>query len=318
MLYLDYSRGPDEWVPNQFGGRENLEAVEFLKQLNVLTHRDHPGTLTIAEESTAWPGVSRPVYVDGLGFTYKWNMGWMHDLLEYLKQDPVYRPWAHALLTFSMLYAYSENFVLPLSHDEVVHGKRSLLDKMPGDRWQKFATLRLLYGFMYGHPGKKLLFMGAEFGQWREWDHDGSLDWHLLQEPDHAGLRRYVQALNWHLRREASLHELDVEPDGFQWIDCHDHAHSVVSFMRRARDRSDFTILVFNFTPVPRTAYRVGAPEAGRYIELLNSDSIVYGGSNDGNAGGVQAEPVPLHGLPHSLSLNIPPLGCLLLKLERG
>ena len=318
MLYLDYSRGPGEWIPNHFGGRENFDAVEFLKQLNVLTHLAHPGTLMIAEESTAWPGVSRPVHLGGLGFTFKWNLGWMHDVLEYVRQDPVHRPWAHTLLTFSMLYAYSENFVLPLSHDEVVHGKRSLLDKMPGDRWQKFASLRLLYGFMYGHPGKKLVFMGGEFGQWREWDHDRSLDWHLLQEADHAGLQRYVQALNWHLGHERALHERDVDPDGFQWIDCHDHAHSVFSFLRFARDRADFVVVVFNFTPVPRNNYRIGVPSGGRYVELLNSDSALYGGSNVGNDGGVSADAIPTHGLSHSLALSLPPLGCLLLKLQQA
>jgi len=314
MLYLDYSRKEGEWVPNAFGGRENLDAVSFLQEMNRLTHGDFLGTVTAAEESTSWPGVSRPVYGGGLGFSYKWNMGWMHDVLEYVGHDPVHRRWHHNLITFSMLYAYSENFILPLSHDEVVHGKRALLDKMPGDVWQKLASLRLLFGYMFGHPGKKLLFMGGEIGQWREWNHDRSLDWHLLGDPGHAGVRRFVQALNWHLRHEPSLHERDFDPEGFRWIDCNDNENSVFSFVRFARDRRDFVVMIFNFTPVPRNQYRVGVPEPGVYAELLNSDGRVYGGSDLGNGGAVASEPVPAHGFDQSLRLTVPPLGCLMLK----
>src|SRR6185295_16313332 len=248
---LDYSRHAGEWIPNQYGGRENLEAIGFVQELNRLTHGRHPGTVTAAEESTAWPGVTRPAHVGGLGFTYKWNMGWMHDTLEYAHTDPVHRRWAHNLVTFSALYMHTENFILPFSHDEVVHGKGAMLDKIPGDVWQKHATLRTLYGYMFGHPGKKLLFMGNEFGQWREWNHDRSLDWHLLEDPMHAGLRRYVQDLNWHYRTEPSLHEIDFGPDGFSWIDCHDNENSVVSILRFARNRDDFVVMLFNFTPVP-------------------------------------------------------------------
>src|SRR5581483_104553 len=311
MLYLDYSRQPGEWIPNRYGGRENLEAIAFLQELNRLTHGVHPGTVTAAEESTAWPGVSRPVHAGGLGFTYKWNMGWMHDVLEYVRQDPVHRRWAHSLITFSGLYMHTENFILPFSHDEVVHGKRSLIDKIPGDAWQKHATLRTLYGYMYMHPGKKLLFMGSEFGQWRECDYDGSLDWHLLEEPWHAGLRRYLQDLNWHYRAQPALYERDFEPGGFRWIDCNDNENSVLSLLRFARDPQDFMVGVFNFTPVPRADYRIGVPAPGWYAELLNSDSALYGGSNMGNAGGVASEPVPAHGFDHSLRLIVPPLGCL-------
>ncbi|HXH23858.1 MAG TPA: 1,4-alpha-glucan branching protein GlgB [Vicinamibacterales bacterium] len=314
MLYLDYSRREGEWIPNQYGGRENLEAVAFLQQLNTVTHGRVPGSITVAEESTAWPAVSRPTYVGGLGFTYKWNMGWMHDMLEYIRHDPVYRRWHHDLITFSMLYAFTENFVLPFSHDEVVHGKRAMLDKMPGDVWQKHATLRALYGYMFGHPGKKLLFMGSEFGQWREWNYDTSLDWHLLAEPLHQGLQRWVRDLNHTYQRERSLHEVDFEPDGFSWIDCHDNENSIVSFIRRARDPQEFTVMVVNFTPVPRAGYRVGVPEGGWYRELLNSDSVLYGGSNMGNGGGVMAEPRPAHGFEHSVSIIVPPLGFLLFK----
>jgi 1,4-alpha-glucan branching enzyme len=314
MLYLDYSRSHGEWIPNQFGGRENLEAVAFLQQLNTLTHGRVAGTITVAEESTAWPAVSRPVFVGGLGFSYKWNMGWMHDMLEYIHQDPVHRRWHHNKITFSMLYAFTENFILPFSHDEVVHGKGAMLDKMPGDLWQKHATLRTLYGYMFGHPGKKLMFMGGEFGQWREWNYDASLDWHLLQDPMHQGLQRWVQALNHAYQHEPSLYEVDFEGTGFSWIDCNDNENSVVSMIRRARDPGDFTVMVANFTPVPRTGYRIGVPEGGYYRELLNSDSAAYGGSNMGNAGGVVAEPNPMHGFEHSVLLTVPPLGFLLLK----
>jgi len=316
MLYLDYSRRAGEWVPNRFGGRENIEAIDFLRHLNTVTHERHPGTVMIAEESTAFPAVSRPIYVGGLGFTYKWNMGWMHDILVYASKDSVFRRWEHQHLTFSMLYAFTENFMLPFSHDEVVHGKRSMLDKMPGDVWQKAATLRALYGFMYAHPGKKLMFMGSEFGQWREWSHDRSLDWHLLDDPTHEGLRRWVQDLNWTYQQEASLHELDSEPGGFQWIDCTDHENSVVSLIRRAADPRDLVVVVLNFTPVPRAGYLVGVPDPGHYRELLNSDAGTYGGSNVGNHGGVWAQPIAAHGHYHSLRLRLPPLGCLMLKRE--
>jgi 1,4-alpha-glucan branching enzyme len=314
MLYLDYSRNQGEWIPNQYGGRENLEAVAFMQQLNTETHGRVPGTITIAEESTSWPAVSRPTYVGGLGFTYKWNMGWMHDMLEYVRQDPIHRRWHHGQITFSMLYAFTENFVLPFSHDEVVHGKRSMLDKMPGDVWQKHASLRALYGYMFGHPGKKLLFMGAEFGQWREWNHDGSLDWHLLDDPMHAGLRRWVQDLNHTYQREPSLHQVDFEGTGFSWIDCNDNENSVVSMIRKARNAQDFTVIVVNFTPVPREGYTIGVPESGWYREVLNSDGAMYGGSNIGNGGGLMAEEQPSHGFEHSLKLTVPPLGFVLLK----
>jgi 1,4-alpha-glucan branching enzyme len=314
MLYLDYSRKHGEWIPNQYGGRENLEAVSFLQQLNTVTHGQMPGTITVAEESTSWPAVSRPTYVGGLGFTYKWNMGWMHDMLEYLQQDPVHRRWHHGKVTFSMLYAFTENFVLPFSHDEVVHGKRAMLDKMPGDVWQKHAALRALYGYMFGHPGKKLMFMGGEFGQWREWNGEESLDWHLLGDWMHAGLQRWVQDLNHTYQRERSLHEVDFDGSGFRWIDCNDNENSVVSMIRTAKDPDDFSVIVTNFTPVPRPGYRIGVPAAGWYRELLNSDAEIYGGSNMGNDGGVHTEDLPAHGFEHSLRLTIPPLGFVLLK----
>lgn len=316
MLYLDYSRREGEWVPNRFGGRENLEAIEFLQRLNKLTHGEHPGSITVAEESTAWPAVSRPAHLGGLGFTYKWNMGWMHDVLEYARKDPIYRRWEHRLLTFSALYMFTENFVLPFSHDEVVHGKGALLDKMPGDAWQKYAGLRVLYGFMYAHPGKKLLFMGSEFGQWREWSHDRSLDWHLLDDPAHAAMKRYVQALNETYRAQAPLHQCDVDPAGFRWIDCNDNENSVISLLRLARDPHDAVVAIFNFTPIIRDRYRIGVREPGYYRELLNSDAAVFGGSNVGNGGGAQSEPVAAHGFDHSVLLKLPPLGCLLLKRE--
>jgi 1,4-alpha-glucan branching enzyme len=314
MLYLDYSRNEAEWIPNQFGGRENLEAVSFLQQLNTITHGTVPGTITVAEESTAWPAVSRPVYVGGLGFSYKWNMGWMHDMLQYVKEDPVHRRWQHNRITFSMLYAFTENFILPFSHDEVVHGKRAMLDKMPGDVWQKHATLRALYGYMFGHPGKKLMFMGAEFGQWREWNCEESLDWHLLEEPVHAGLGRWVRELNAIYQREPSLHQIDFDGTGFTWIDCNDNENSVISLIRRARNPEDFTVMVANFTPVPRPGYRIGVPAGGWYREVLNSDAASYGGSNMGNGGGAMTEPIAAHGYDQSLSLIVPPLGFLLLK----
>jgi 1,4-alpha-glucan branching enzyme len=316
MLYLDYSRREGEWIPNQYGGRENLDAISFLQELNRLTHGQHPGSITAAEESTSWGGVSRPVHLGGLGFTYKWNMGWMHDMLQYASEDPVHRRWHHNEITFSMLYAFSENFILPFSHDEVVHGKRSLLDRIPGDVWQKHATLRTLYGYMFGHPGKKLLFMGDEFGQWHEWNHDRSLDWHLLQDPAHASLKRFVQDLNWHYAAQPALYERDFTPDGFSWIDCNDNENSVVSMIRYAHDRLNFIVMIFNFTPVPRQDYRIGVPQAGGYSEILNSDSELFGGSNVGNLGGIDTEPTPSHGFAQSLRLTVPPLGCLYLKRQ--
>ena len=314
MLYLDYSRDAGGWVPNRYGGRENLEAIEFVRQLNMLTHGESPGSITVAEESTAWPSVSRPTWLGGLGFTFKWNMGWMNDILQYVGKNPVYRRWEHGHITFSLLYAFSENFILPFSHDEVVHGKRSMWGKVPGDDWQKASTLRALYGFMYSHPGKKLMFMGLEFGQVREWNHDRSLDWHLLDDPLHAGLRQFVMDVNRVYGREPALHDLDFDSAGFEWIDCNDSENSVVSLIRRARDRQDFVIAVMNFTPVPRDGYRIGVPRAGAYTELLNSDAEAYGGGNLGNGGTVFTESIPSHGRPDSLRLTLPPLGFLLLK----
>ena len=314
MIYLDYSRQDGAWIPNRFGGRENLEAIDFLRQMNTLTHGEQPGSMTIAEESTAFPSVSRPAYLGGLGFTYKWNMGWMNDILEYVKRDPVYRRWDHTHLTFSLLYAFTENFILPFSHDEVVHGKGSIFQKAPGDDWQKAATLRALYGFMYAHPGKQLMFMGCEFGQRREWNHDHSLDWHLLDQPLHAGLHRFVKDLNRTYLAERALHEVDFDPQGFQWIDCNDNENSVVSLIRRSRDGQELIVALFNFTPVPRDGYRIGVPTPGAYAELLNSDGAAYGGSNQGNAGVVFTEPIAAHGHAQSLRLNLPPLGFLLLK----
>ena len=314
MLYLDYGRKEGEWIPNQFGGHENIGAVTLLKDLNVLLHRDFPGAITIAEESTHWPGVSRPTYVGGLGFTFKWNMGWMHDMLGYFGHDPVHRPFHQNQITFGLLYAFNENFVLVLSHDEVVHGKRSLLDKMPGDDWQRFANLRALYGFMYGHPGKKMLFMGGEFGQWCEWNHDTSLEWHLCQFDRHRGLQRFVRDLNILYRQEPALYEVDLDWPGFQWIDFCDAIHSVIVFLRKAKDQSNQLLCVCNFTPVPRYDYRIGVPSEGYYHELLNSDAWTYGGSNMGNYGGLHTNPIPSHGMPHSLALTLPPLSVLFLK----
>src|SRR5512134_582646 len=314
MIYLDYSRNPGEWIPNEFGGRENLEAIAFLKRLNELVHGKYPGAVTIAEESTAWPMVSRPVYLGGLGFTFKWNMGWMHDMLGFIEKEPVHRKFHFGTLTFSLLYAFHENFVLPFSHDEVVHGKRSLLDKMPGDLWQKFANLRLLYAYMYAHPGKKLLFMGCEIGQWEEWNHDASLAWHLLQWDSHKGVQAFVRDLNGPCKASPSLHEVDFRPEGFEWIDFHDVDHSIVSFLRRARDPGDFHVCAFNFTPVVREGYRVGVPGPGHYREALNSDSSYYGGSNVGNDGGVAAEAVSWNGRPWSVKITLPPLGALFLR----
>jgi 1,4-alpha-glucan branching enzyme len=314
MLYLDYSRRDGEWIPNKYGGRENLDAIDFLRELNALTHSHEPGTATIAEESTAFPAVSRPTWVGGLGFTFKWNMGWMHDILTYVTKDPVYRRWEHQHLTFSMLYAFNENFILPFSHDEVVHGKGAMLEKAPGDPWQRAANLRALYAFMYAHPGKKLLFMGAEFGQWREWAHDESLDWHLLDFDLHSGLQRLVGDVNRLYTAEPALHEVDFEPSGFEWIDCNDHESSVISLIRRAHDPGDWVLFVVNWTPIVRANYRVGVPDAGYYRELLNSDASLYGGSNVGNEGGLDADAIPAHGRPFSLNLTLPPLGAVILK----
>jgi len=317
MLYLDYSRKDGEWAPNCFGGRENLEAIEFLKTFNVQVHGHFPGTLTIAEESTAWPGVSRPTYLGGLGFSLKWNMGWMNDTLRYMRHDPVHRKYHHDELTFSLIYAFHENFVLPFSHDEVVHGKGSLLDQMPGVLWQKFANLRLLYTYMWCHPGKKLLFMGNEFGQWREWNFDASLDWHLLQHDTHRGLSKAVADLNMLVRREPALHQLDFDGRGFEWIDCHNWQDSVLAFVRRGENPDDFLVVCCNFTPVPREGYRLGVPCGGTYAEIFNGDSAWYGGTNLGNAGGLDAEPVPHHGRDHSVSLTLPPLAAVVLKPRR-
>jgi 1,4-alpha-glucan branching enzyme len=317
MLYLDYSRQPGDWTPNIYGGNENLEAISFLKRFNEVIHQYHPGVLTIAEESTAWPMVSRPTYVGGLGFSFKWNMGWMHDTLEYFTKDPIYRKYHHNNLTFSMLYAFTENFILILSHDEVVHGKCSMLDKMPGDFWQRFANARLLYGFMYCHPGKKLLFMGDEIGQWVEWRFNESLEWHLLQYEPHERLQRYIKDLNTLYRQEPALYEIDFYHTGFEWIDFGDWEASIISFIRRAKDPEDFLVIVCNFTPVPRMGYRIGVPENCFYREILNSDSEFYWGGNLGNAGGVNADNIPSHGRPYSINLTLPPLSVLILKPAR-
>jgi 1,4-alpha-glucan branching enzyme len=314
MLYLDYSRRDGQWIPNQYGGRENLEAVSFLQQLNTLTHAEAPGTITVAEESTAWPGVSRPVHLGGLGFTYKWNMGWMHDTLKYVERDPLYRKWAQNEITFSMLYAYTENFILPYSHDEVVHGKRSMLDKMPGDAWQKAANLRALYAFMYGHPGKKLLFMGDEFGQWREWNAEGSLDWDLLGQPLHQGLSSLVVDLNRIYAGQPALFERDFDLHGFRWIDASDHENSVISFLRYGADPDALVACVFNWTPVVRDQYRIGVPKAGEWRVQVNTDDRGYGGSGAGTTGVVQTEPIPAHGFIQSIAIALPPLGALWLS----
>jgi 1,4-alpha-glucan branching enzyme len=313
MLYLDYSRKAGQWLPNKFGGRENLEAVDFLRRFNIEVYKEHPDVQTIAEESTAWPLVSRPTYLGGLGFGMKWDMGWMHDTLAYMSKDPVHRRFDHNQLTFRMLYAFTENYMLPLSHDEVVHGKGSLLSKMPGDDWQKFANMRLLLAYMYAQPGKKLLFMGIEFGQWSEWNHEASLEWHLLEQPMHDGLSRWTGDLNRVMREEKPLHELDFDPAGFAWIDASDAEQSVISFIRRS-STNEVVIAVFNFTPVPRHNYQIGAPVPGRWLEILNSDAPIYGGSGQGNLGGVDAAPVGRHGHLHSLNLTLPPLGAIFLK----
>ncbi len=316
MLYLDYSRQEGEWIPNEYGGRENIDSIRFLKNFNEAVYRAYPDVQTTAEESTAWPSVSKPTYVGGLGFGMKWNMGWMHDTLEYFANDPLYRKYHTNQLTFSILYAFSESFVLPLSHDEVVYGKGSLISKMPGDEWQKFANLRLLFGYMFGQPGKKLLFMGGEFAQGREWNHDESLDWHILQHPYHQGIQKWVKDLNHLYKSERALHELDFSSEGFEWIDFHDWEHSIMSFVRKGKERNTVILCVLNFTPVPRKNYRVGVPQGGHWKEVLNSDAKTYGGSGQGNFGGLEAAPLPMHGRYYSLSLNVPPLGVLFFKRQ--
>ncbi len=314
MLYLDYSRGPGEWEPNIYGGNENLEAIAFLRTFNELAHGQFPGAVTIAEESTAFPGVSRPTYVGGLGFTFKWNMGWMNDTLRYIAQDPIYRKFHHNDLTFGLIYAFTENFILVISHDEVVHGKRALAAKMPGDHWQQLANLRLYLGFMFTHPGKKLLFMGSDIAQWREWSHDRSLDWHLLQWEPHQKLNRYVADLNRLYRDEPALHQIDFEPQGFEWIDFHDWESSIIAYLRKAQDPADHLVIACNFTPVPRHGYRIGVPAHCFYAERLNSDSEHYWGSNMGNQGGLWSDPTPWQGQPYSLQLTLPPLAIVILK----
>ena len=314
MLYLDYGRKEGNWIPNIYGGKENIEAISFLRQLNAEVYREFPDVQTIAEESTAWPMVSRPTYTGGLGFGMKWNMGWMHDILDYFSNDPIFRKYHHNQLIFSIVYAFSENYMLSLSHDEVVYGKGSLLNKMPGDDWQKFANLRLLLGYMYAHPGKKLLFMGDEFGQRREWNHDDSLDWHLLQVPQHQGVQQWLKHLHILYRGEPALHELDVEPGGFEWVDCADWEKSIISFLRIGKTAGDYLLVVCNFTPVTRYDYRVGVPTGGYWKEVLNSDAGEYGGSGHGNLGGINAMPVPYHGRYHSFPLIVPPLGIIFFK----
>ncbi|MGH3442751.1 MAG: 1,4-alpha-glucan branching protein GlgB [Nitriliruptorales bacterium] len=316
MLYLDYSRSAGEWIPNEYGGNENIAAIEFLRRFNSEIYAAFPDVQTIAEESTAWPMVSRPTYVGGLGFGMKWDMGWMHDSLEYFSKDPVHRAHHHNQLTFRSLYAFTENYCLPLSHDEVVHGKGSLIGKMPGDRWQQFANLRLLYGYQFTTPGKKLLFMGGELAQWREWNHESSLDWHLLDDPMHEGIQRWVRDLAAAYRELSALHELDTDPSGWEWIDASDWQQSIVVFLRRGRAPDDVVLAAFNLTPVPRHNYLVGAPRGGFWREVLNSDATDFGGSGVGNLGGVEAAPVPAHGRSHALNVTLPPLGMVLLKPE--
>ncbi|MCB1653506.1 MAG: 1,4-alpha-glucan branching enzyme, partial [Pseudomonadales bacterium] len=313
MLYRDYSRKAGEWVPNIHGGRENLEAIEFLRHLNDVVALEAPGALMIAEESTAWPGVSQSTQQGGLGFAYKWNMGWMHDSLHYIQQDPMYRAHHHNELSFGLVYAWSERFILPISHDEVVHGKHSLIDKMPGDRWQKFANLRAYLSFMWAHPGKKLLFMGCEFGQWREWNHDQQLDWYLLQYHDHQGVQKLVGDLNRLYREEPALHDQDDVAQGFQWLIGDDATNSVYAWLRWSKAGKPL-LVVANFTPVPRPGYRIGVPFSGTWQEVLNSDADTYAGSNYGNGGGVMTQALPSHGQEVSLALNLPPLGVLILQ----
>jgi 1,4-alpha-glucan branching enzyme len=318
MLYLDYSRNDGEWIPNEFGGRENLEAVSFLKQFNELVHADYPGMLTFAEESTAWPMVSRPTYLGGLGFDLKWNMGWMHDTLEYFSKDPIYRKYHHNEITFSLIYAFTENFILPFSHDEVVHGKGHMLNKLPGDMWQKFANARALYAYMYAHPGKNLLFMGMEFGQWDEWNFQKSLDWHLMQWDPHKKLHAMIRELNTLSRSLPAFYEDDFSWEGFDWIDFHDSEQSLISFVRYAKDRSDPVVCIFNFTPSPREGYRVGVPVEGVYEEIFNSDSTYFWGSDMGNGGAIPSEPTPWQGKDHSLKIVVPPMSGLYFRLRQA
>jgi 1,4-alpha-glucan branching enzyme len=317
MLYLDYSRNDGEWIPNAYGGRENLDAMRFLREMNTTVHGLHKGILTMAEESTAWPMVSRPVELGGLGFSMKWNMGWMNDNLSYIENDPIYRQYHHDQLTFSQLYSYTENFILPLSHDEVVHGKQSLLNKMPGDHWQKFANLRLFYAWQYAHPGKKLLFMGCEIAQWEEWSETRSLDWALLNTETHQGIKNIITDLNKIYRNEAALYELDFSADGFQWIDCHDAGQSVLSFLRWNKNRSEHIVCIMNFTPLVRQHYRIGVPGSTDYKEILNTDSKCYAGSNCANKGKITTEDTPWSGFEHSISITLPPLGALFLKTNK-
>jgi len=315
MLYLDYGRREGQWIPNQYGGKENLDAIHFLRELNRRVYGEYLDVMMVAEESTAWPQVTRPTFLGGLGFSFKWNMGWMHDMLDYMSKDAIFRSYSHNRITFSLMYAFSENFILPFSHDEVVYGKGSMLAKMPGDEWQKFANLRLLYGYMFTHPGKKLLFMGDEFGQWAEWNHDTSLQWHLIANPMHSGLLRWVRDLNTLYRGEPALHALDFESRGFEWIDSNDAQRSVISFIRRGK-LDELMLCVCNFTPVPRQNYRVGAPLECFWKEVVNSDAPLYGGSGQGNIGGLTAVPLPIHGRPFSLNMTLPPLGFLAFKPE--
>lgn len=317
MVYLNFSREDGQWIPNKYGGTENLEAVSFLQEANVVIYEQCPGAVTIAEESTAWPLVSRPTYLGGLGFTFKWNMGWMHDTLEYFSKDPIYRKWEHNKLTFSMMYAYNENFVLSLSHDEVVHGKGSLMGKLPGDWWQKFAQLRMLFGYQYTHPGKKLNFMSADIAQWTEWSEARSLDWNLMEMDTHKKFNLFVKDINYLYQNEPCLYELDYEPEGFEWIEANDAENSVFTYIRYAKDRSDFLVVAMNFTPVPRMGYRIGVPEAGYYKEVLNSDAKVYGGSNVGNFGGFHTDDIKSHAFDHSLNMTLPPMGIVIMKLKR-
>ncbi|MBD3268283.1 1,4-alpha-glucan branching protein GlgB [bacterium] len=314
MLYLDYSRKEGEWIPNQYGGNENLAAIDFLRRLNTEVYSHAPGIQTIAEESTAWPMVSRPTYLGGLGFGYKWDMGWMHDTLSYMSQEPIHRKYHHNKITFRLLYAFKENYVLPLSHDEVVHGKGSLIGKMPGDEWQKFANLRMLYGYMYGQPGKKLLFMGAELAQFKEWNHDTSLDWHLLAYPMHLGIQRWLRDLNRAYKNEPALHKMDANPQGFRWIDCNDADQSVLSFMRHDSASDESIIIILNATPVPRHNYRIGVPKRGYWEEFLNSDAKEFGGSGQGNFGGVNSTPIGYHGFLQSINITVPPLGIVFFR----
>ena len=316
MLYLDYSRKQGEWIPNKFGGRENLEAIDFLRRFNQEAYKEHPEIQTTAEESTSWPMVSKPVYVGGLGFGLKWDMGWMHDTLRYFQNDPIHRKYHHNDLTFRSLYSFHENFVLPLSHDEVVHGKGSLIGKMPGDEWQRFANLRLLFGYMYAQPGKKLLFMGCEFGQVREWAHDTSLEWHVVQYQVHRGVQAWMEQLNRFYRNEPAMHVFDNSPGGFEWIDANDNATSTISLLRKSQSPQDTVLIVCNFTPVPRLGYRIGVPHGGYWREMLNSDAHEYAGSGMGNLGGVHAEEIPMHARPFSLKLTLPPLAAVFFKAQ--